>query len=45
MAVREFVKGMATGMLRCGKKATDVGKELGVSYAVIYRWWNRWLQE
>ena len=45
MAVDEFVKGMAIGMLRCGRNAREVGRVLGVSYAIVYRWWNRWLQE
>ena len=45
MAVSDFVEGMAIGMLRFGKMARDLGKELGVSYAMQYRWWNRWLHE
>ena len=36
---------MAIGMFRFGKKARDLVKELGVSYAMQYRWWNRWLHE
>lgn len=45
MAVSEFLKGMAIGMLRCGKKAKDVARSVGVSLAMVYKWWNRWLQE
>lgn len=45
MAVDEFVKGMAIGMLRCGKKAKFVSQELGISCAIVFRWWHRWQSE
>ena len=42
MTQSDFLKGMAVGMLRCGKSCRFVARELGVSHTTVQRWWKRW---
>lgn len=41
----EFVKGMAIGMIRCGRSMREVGRELNVSHVAVMKWWKRWREE
>ena len=41
----EFVKGMAVGMIRCGRSMRVVGRELSLSHVTVRRWWVRWCEE
>ena len=45
MAHSELVKGIAIGMMLCGRSANQVGKELGINRSVVLRWWRRWKEE
>ena len=45
MSRSEFVKGMAVGMLRCGKSCRFVGRQLGVSHSTVSKWWSQWNSE
>ena len=45
MAHSELVKGIAIGMMMCGRSANQVEKELGINRSVILRWWRRWQEE
>lgn len=42
MAIDDFVKGQAIGMMRCGRKVKGVAEALGVSRTIVSRWWKRW---
>ena len=42
MAYDQFIRGLAVGMMRCGRSAASVGEELKVSRIVVWRWWCRW---
>lgn len=41
MALKDFVKGMAIGILRCGGKTTDVARSSAASRTIVARWWKR----
>ena len=41
----EFVKGMAIGMIRCGRTMRYVARELNVSHVTVRSWWIRWCRE
>lgn len=45
MAYDDLVKGMAIGMLRCGRSAYMVARELDVSRTSVITWWNRWRRD
>ena len=45
MAYDEFVKGMAIGMMRCGRSAYKVARELDISRTTVTTWWSRWRRE
>lgn len=45
MAHSDLTKGMAIGMMRCGRSAYRVAKELKLSRSLVLTWWRRWREE
>ena len=45
MAHSDLTKGIAIGMMMCGRSAYRVGKDLNISRTLILRWWRRWQEE
>ena len=37
-----FLKGMAIGMMRCGRSARSVANDLNVTHRTVSLWWRRW---
>lgn len=45
MAHDPFVRGMAIGMMRCGRSAFQAARALGVTRTTILTWWRQWNEE
>ena len=42
MAYSLLIKGMAIGMMKCGRSARNVANELNVTHRTIILWWRQW---
>ena len=45
MTHSELKKGIAIGMIMCGRSAYRVGKELKICRKLVLLWWRRWQEE